>query len=51
MSRTTIKVLNEFKVGSCGGGGTPIGTTAKRDGVDVEPLVNALNAAIQVAEG
>lgn len=32
-------------------GGASIETTAKRDGVDVEPLVNALNVAVQVAEG
>lgn len=32
-------------------GGAPIETTAKRDGVDVAPLVNALNVAVQVAEG
>jgi len=47
----TIKVFNEYKVDSCCGGGAPIGTTAKRDGVDVETLVKALNVAVQVAEG
>jgi regulator of cell morphogenesis and NO signaling len=47
----TIKVFNDYKVDSCCGGGAPIETTAKRDGVDVEALVNALNAAVQVAEG
>ena len=46
----TIKVFNEYKVDSCCGGGASIETTAKRDGVDVEPLVNALNAAVRVAE-
>jgi len=47
----TIKVFNEHKVDSCCGGGAPIGTTAKRDGVDVDTLVKALNVAVQVAEG
>jgi len=47
----TIKVFNEYKVDSCCGGGAPIETTAKRDGVDVETLVIALNVAVQVAEG
>ena len=47
----TIKVFNEYKVDSCCGGGAPIETTAKRDGVDVETLVKALNVAVQVAEG
>ena len=47
----TIKVFNEYKVDSCCGGGASIETTAKRDGVDVAPLVNALNVAVQVAEG
>ena len=47
----TIRVFNEYKVDSCCGGGASIETTAKRDGVDVDPLVNALNAAVQVAAG
>ncbi len=46
----TIKVFNDFKVDSCGGGAA-IETTAKRDGIDVETLLNALNVAVQVAEG
>jgi regulator of cell morphogenesis and NO signaling len=41
----TIKVFNEYKVDSCCGGGAPIETTAKRDGVDVEGLLKALNNA------
>jgi len=32
-------------------GGAPIETTAKRDGVDIDSLVKALNVAVQVAEG
>jgi regulator of cell morphogenesis and NO signaling len=47
----TIKVFNEFKVDSCCGGGASIETTARRDGVGVEPLVQALNAAVRAAEG
>ncbi len=47
----TIKVFNEYKVDSCCGGGAPIETTAKRDGIDVETLVKALNVAVQAAEG
>jgi len=38
-------------VDSCCGGGAPIETTAKRDGIDVETLVKALNAAVRAAEG
>lgn len=41
----TIKVFNDYKVDSCCGGGAPIETTAKRDGVDVEGLLKALNDA------
>jgi regulator of cell morphogenesis and NO signaling len=41
----TIKVFNDFKVDSCCGGGASIETTAKRDGVDVERLLKALNDA------
>jgi len=37
-------------VDSCCGGGASIGTTATRDGIDVEPLVDALNAAVRGAE-
>jgi iron-sulfur cluster repair protein YtfE (RIC family) len=47
----TIKVFNEYKVDSCCGGGAPIETTAMRDGVAVDPLVDALNAAVRAAEG
>jgi iron-sulfur cluster repair protein YtfE (RIC family) len=47
----TIKVFNEYRVDSCCGGGAPIETTAKRDGVAVEPLVDALNFAVRAAEG
>ena len=47
----TIKVFNEYRVDSCCGGGAPIETTAKRDGVTVEPLVDALNAAVRAVEG
>lgn len=45
----TIKVFNDFRVDSCCGGGAPIETTAKRDGIDVEALVKALNAAVDGA--
>jgi regulator of cell morphogenesis and NO signaling len=41
----TIKVFNDFKVDSCCGGGASIETTARRDGVDVEGLLKALNGA------
>lgn len=47
----TIKVFNECRVDSCCGGGASIETTAKRDGIAVEPLVDALNAAVRAAEG
>jgi len=42
----TIKVFNEYKVDSCCGGGAPVETTAKRDGVDVERLLKALNEVV-----
>ena len=47
----TIKVFNDYKVDSCCGGGAPIETTAKRDGVDVDILLKALNAAVRIAKG
>lgn len=45
----TIKVFNEYKVDSCCGGGAPIETTAKRDSIDVEGLLKALNEAAIIA--
>ena len=42
----TIKVFNDYKVDSCCGGGAPIETTAKRDGIDVVGLLKALNEAV-----
>jgi regulator of cell morphogenesis and NO signaling len=42
----TIKVFNDYKVDSCCGGGAPIETTAKRDGVDIDGLLKALNEAL-----
>lgn len=44
---STIKVFNDFRVDSCCGGGAPIEVTARRDGVDVAGLVQALNAAVE----
>ena len=43
----TIKVFNDYRVDSCCGGGAPIEVTARRDGVDVDGLVHALNAAAE----
>jgi iron-sulfur cluster repair protein YtfE (RIC family) len=43
----TIKVFNDYRVDSCCGGGAPIEVTARRDGVDVDGLVRALNAAAE----
>jgi iron-sulfur cluster repair protein YtfE (RIC family) len=43
----TIKVFNDYRVDSCCGGGAPIEVTARRDGVDVDGLVRALNAAVE----
>lgn len=42
----TIRVFNDYKVDSCCGGGASIETTAKRDGVDVEALIRALNESV-----
>ena len=42
----TIKVFNDFKVDACCGGAASIATTARQDGVDVDALVRALNAAV-----
>jgi len=48
---STIGVFNDFKVDIGCGGEHSIAATSKKDGVDVEVLVKALNVAVQVAEG
>ncbi|MCL5957823.1 MAG: DUF542 domain-containing protein [Chloroflexi bacterium] len=48
--KETISVFNKFNVDSCCGGGKPIEVTAKRDGVDVDALMAALNEAVEKAD-
>jgi len=43
----SIAVFNEFRVDSCCGGGQNIKTTASRDGVNLEVLLQALNEAVK----
>lgn len=43
----TISVFNRFNVDSCCGGGASIEATAKKDGADLENLMDALNRALQ----
>lgn len=47
----TIAVFNAYRVDSCCGGGRSIEATASADGVDVDALVAALNAAIEPRVG
>ncbi|MFQ5432835.1 MAG: DUF542 domain-containing protein [Nitrospinota bacterium] len=42
----TMKVLNDFKVDSCCGGGQSIAVTAAVGNVDVPALMEALNKAV-----
>lgn len=42
----TMKVLNDFKVDSCCGGGQSIGATAAVGNVNVHQLIEALNQAV-----
>ena len=42
----TMKVLNDFKVDSCCGGGQSIAVTAAVGNVDVPELMEALNKAV-----
>lgn len=46
----TIAVFNQFKVDACCGGGQPIQVTATRDGIALEPLLEALNRAAEQAD-
>lgn len=43
----TIAVFNAYRVDSCCGGGQSVVKTAASDGVDVEALLEALNAAVE----
>lgn len=42
-----ISVFNRFNVDSCCGGGASIEATARKDGVDPEALLDALNREIE----
>ena len=42
----TMKILNDFKVDSCCGGGQSIAVTAAVGNVDVPALMEALNKAV-----
>lgn len=42
----TIAVFNQFNVDSCCGGGQTIEKTATVDGVNLDSLLTALNAAV-----
>ena len=44
----TIAVFNRFGIDSCCGGGVPVVDAARRDGADVETLLDALQQAIQL---
>ena len=43
----TISVFNRFNVDSCCGGGTSIEATARKDGIDLEALLDALDREIK----
>jgi iron-sulfur cluster repair protein YtfE (RIC family) len=45
----TVSVFNEFGIDACRGGAASIEAAARRDGADVDRLVRALDAIIQVA--
>jgi regulator of cell morphogenesis and NO signaling len=42
----TIAVINAFGIDSCCGGGVPLKTVARRDELDLDALVAALEAVI-----
>ena len=43
----TISVFNRLNVDSCCGGGASIEATARKDGIDLEALLDALNREIE----
>ncbi len=43
----TIAVFNRFGIDSCCGGGVPVADAARRDGVDLDALLAALQEAIE----
>lgn len=45
----TVAVFNRFGVDSCCGGGVPLGEAARRDGVAVDALLQALRETVERA--
>ena len=45
----TMPVFNRFGLDTCCGGGAPIAEAARRDGVNLDELVKALNEALTSA--
>lgn len=46
----TVSVLNAFGIDACCGGAASLDEAARRDGVDLDALLNALVAAAAVEE-
>jgi len=46
----TVSVLNAFGIDACCGGAASLDEAARRDGVDLDALLNALVAATAVEE-
>ena len=45
----TMPVFNRFGLDTCCGGGAPIAEAARRDGVELDDLVKALEEALSAA--
>ena len=45
----TMPVFNRFGLDTCCGGGAPIADAARRDGADLDELVQALREALSAA--
>jgi regulator of cell morphogenesis and NO signaling len=43
----TIPVFNRFGLDTCCGGGVPVDEAAHRDGIAVEPVLNALRDVVE----
>lgn len=45
----TIAVFNRFGMDTCCGGGVPVEEAARRDGLDLDPILAALRDAMEQA--
>jgi regulator of cell morphogenesis and NO signaling len=46
---STVSVFNQFGIDACCGGAASLGEAARRDGADIDRLIDALDAIIRLS--